>query len=161
MRFGPVPVEEAVGAISAHTIRAGQVVLKKGSVISGKIAASLRQAGVETVAAARLDPGDVGEDEAALQVAEALAGENVVVERPSTGRSNLYARRAGVLVASKALGVWCTTPMVDVGRSLVARSGDARRDRRPEPGHPVEHRAADPGFGGRGRQSPGAKRTTD
>ena len=103
MRFGPVPVEEAVGAISAHTIRAGQVVLKKGSVISGKIAASLKQAGVETVAAARLDPGDVGEDEAALQVDEALAGENVVVERPSTGRSNLYARRAGVLVASKAL----------------------------------------------------------
>src|SRR5215211_3039696 len=46
---------------------------------------------------------DRGEDEAALQVAEALAGENVVVERPSTGRSNLYAKRAGVLVASKAL----------------------------------------------------------
>jgi molybdenum cofactor cytidylyltransferase len=103
MRFGPVPVEEAVGAISAHTIRAGEVVLKKGSVISGEIAAHIKQAGIQTVVAARLDPGDVGEDEAARQVAEALAGENVVVEHPFTGRSNLYAKRAGVLVVSKGI----------------------------------------------------------
>ena len=103
MRFGPVPVEEAVGAISALTIRAGEVVLKKGSVISGEIAGRIKQAGIQTVVAARLDPADVGEDEAALQVAEALAGENVVVERPFTGRSNLYATCAGVLVVSKGL----------------------------------------------------------
>jgi len=103
MRFGPVPVEEAAGAISAHTIRAGEVVLKKGSVISGKVAASLRQAGIQTVVTARLDPGDTGEDEAALQVAEALASENVLVERPFTGRCNLFARHAGVLVVSKGL----------------------------------------------------------
>ena len=36
-------------------------------------------------------------------------------------------------------GVWCTNPMVDVGRSLDALSGDALRHRHPEPGHPVEH----------------------
>src|SRR5215212_8848592 len=51
--------------------------------------------------------------------------------------------------------------MMDVGRSLDALSGDALRHRHPEPGHPVEHRAADPGFGLLGRQSPGAKTTTD
>src|SRR5829696_2413691 len=51
----------------------------------------------------------------------------------------------------------------DGGRGLVleARSGDALRHRHPEPGHPVEHRATDPGFGLLGRQSPGAKTTTD
>jgi hypothetical protein len=57
--------------------------------------------------------------------------------------------------------VWCTNPMVDVGRSLDALSGDALRHRHPEPGHPVEHRAADPGFGLLGRQSPGAQAATD
>src|SRR4051794_8316656 len=45
--------------------------------------------------------------------------------------------------------------------SLDALSGDALRHRHPEPGHPVQHRAADPGFGLLGRQSPGAKTTTD
>src|SRR3954449_2016247 len=45
--------------------------------------------------------------------------------------------------------------------SLEALSGDALRHRHPEPGHPVEHRAADPGFGLLGRQCPGAQATTD
>jgi molybdenum cofactor cytidylyltransferase len=103
MRFGPVPVEDAPGAISAHTIRAGEVVVKKGSIIAEETALRLKQAGIQTVIAARLDPGDVGEDEAALRLAEALAGENVAVERPFTGRSNLYAKRTGLLVVNKGI----------------------------------------------------------
>src|SRR4051812_48277560 len=46
-------------------------------------------------------------------------------------------------------------------RSLDALSGDALRQRHTEPGHPVEHRAADPGFGLLGRQCPGAQAATD
>src|SRR3954466_2129308 len=57
--------------------------------------------------------------------------------------------------------LWCTIRVVDVRRSLDALSGDALRHRHPEPGHPVEHRAADPGFGLLGRQSPGAQTPTD
>src|SRR4051794_5395065 len=58
-------------------------------------------------------------------------------------------------------GLWCVNQAVDVRRSLGTFSGDALRHRHPEPGHPVEHRAADPGFGLLGPQSPGAKTTTD
>src|SRR3954463_2543727 len=58
-------------------------------------------------------------------------------------------------------GLWCAIRVVGAERSLDALSGDALRHRHPEPGHPVEHRAADPGFGLLGRQSPGAKTTTD
>src|SRR3954462_7498024 len=57
--------------------------------------------------------------------------------------------------------LWCAIRMVGAERSLDALSGDALRHRHPEPGHPVEHRAADPGFGLLGRQSPGAQATTD
>ena len=103
MRFGPVPMEDATGAISAHTIRAGEVFVKKGSIIAEETALRLKQAGIQTIVAARLDPGDVGEDKAALRLAEALAGENVAVERPFTGRSNLYAKRAGLLVVNKGI----------------------------------------------------------
>src|SRR3954467_4575672 len=58
-------------------------------------------------------------------------------------------------------GLWCTIRVVGAERSLAALSGDALRHRHPEPGHPVEHRAADPGFGLLGRQSPGAQAATD
>src|SRR4051794_40807790 len=58
-------------------------------------------------------------------------------------------------------GLWCVDQAVDVRRSLGTFSGDALRHWHPEPGHPVEHRAADPGFGLLGRQSPGAQATTD
>ena len=52
--------------------------------------------------------------------------------------------------------LWCAIRVVGAERSLDALSGDALRHRHTEPGHPVEHRAADPGFGLLGRQRPGA-----
>ena len=98
MKFGQVPVEEAVGALAAHSVRAGETVLKKGTLVSPEIAARLKEAGVATITAVRFEPGDISEDEAAFRLARLLAGENVFVEAPFTGRSNLYAEAAGVLL---------------------------------------------------------------
>ncbi|WP_193557242.1 molybdopterin-binding protein [Microvirga pakistanensis] len=102
MKFGPVPVEEAVGALAAHGVRAGETVVKKGTLVSPDIAQRLKQAGVETIIAARFEPGDVPENEAAVRLARALAGDNVMVEAPFTGRSNLHAETAGVLLIDVA-----------------------------------------------------------
>ena len=44
---------------------------------------------------ARLEPGDVSEDEAAAEIAAAVAGEGVHVDRAFTGRANLFAEAAG------------------------------------------------------------------
>ncbi|HEV2559777.1 MAG TPA: molybdopterin-binding protein [Microvirga sp.] len=101
MKFGPIPVAEAVGAIAAHTVRAGDVVLKKGSVISAEVAGRLERAGIGSLTAVQLESGDVGEDEAARRLAEALAGAGVQVERPFTGRCNLFALNAGILLVDK------------------------------------------------------------
>ena len=103
MKFGPVPVEEAVGAIAAHSVRSGEAVVRKGSTLREEDARRLRAAGIDSVVAVRLDPGDVGEDAAALRLAEALAGEHAAVERPFTGRSNLFATRAGILMVDRAV----------------------------------------------------------
>ncbi|KAA2244168.1 molybdopterin-binding protein [Salinarimonas soli] len=102
MIFGEVPVEEAVGAIAAHTVRAGGIIVKKGSPITPEAAAGLRAAGIERVVAARLESGDVAEDKAALRLSHAVAGTGVTVERPFTGRSNLFALTPGVLVVDRA-----------------------------------------------------------
>src|SRR5919107_6125099 len=62
---------------------------------------------------------------------------------------------------SRVAWLWCAIRVMGAERSLDALSGDALRQRHTEPGHPVEHRAADPGFGLLGRQCPGAQAATD
>ena len=101
MKFGYVPLSEAVGAISAHAVRAGEVVLRKGSRVTPEIAERLRGAGVAGLVAARLDAGDVHEDEAAAALAAKLAGLHIRIDPPFTGRSNLFAEEAGVLLVER------------------------------------------------------------
>ncbi len=45
MRFGPLPLAEAEGAILAHSVDAGGVVLKKGTVLDAGALAALAAAG--------------------------------------------------------------------------------------------------------------------
>jgi molybdenum cofactor cytidylyltransferase len=101
MKFGPVPPKEAVGATAVHSIRQGSLVLKKGTVIGAAEAAALEAAGVAKIVVARIEPGDVGEDAAAAEIARAIAGAGTRVDRAFTGRCNLFADTAGVLVVGK------------------------------------------------------------
>lgn len=102
MNFGRVAVGAAAGAILAHTVRGKDVTIRKGTVLDGDAIARLSAAGVSDVVVARLDAGDVHEDEAARRLADAVAGAGVRVEPAFTGRSNLYAETAGVLVVDRA-----------------------------------------------------------
>jgi len=101
MRFGPVPIADAEGAILAHSQRAGRRMVKKGTVLTAEIVADLRAADVRQVIAARLGPDDVHEDAAAAVLAEAVAGVNIRADRAFTGRVNLFSEAAGVLEADR------------------------------------------------------------
>ncbi|MFQ5955711.1 MAG: NTP transferase domain-containing protein, partial [Kiloniellales bacterium] len=102
MIFGETPLEAAEGAILAHSLRLKDRALKKGRVLSADDVAALRAAELSTVVAARLEPGDVAEDEAATRVAAAIAGENLTQSAAFTGRCNLFSRIHGVLVVERA-----------------------------------------------------------
>ena len=102
MKFGAVPVREALGATAVHSIRQGELVLKKGTLIRAEEIAALEAAGVKEIVVARLEPGDVSEDQAAADIAAALGGDGVRIDRAFTGRCNLFADRAGVLVVDRA-----------------------------------------------------------
>lgn len=102
MKFGPAAPADAIGGVTVHTLRKGLLVLKKGTTIGAAEAEALTRAGVESVVVVRLEAGDVSEDAAAASIAEAVAGEGVHVERAFTGRANLFAARAGVLVVDRA-----------------------------------------------------------
>jgi molybdenum cofactor cytidylyltransferase len=107
LKFGSVPVAEAFGAIVAHAVRRDGLVLKKGQVVTAEHQAALKAAGIAEIIAARLDPGDVGEDDAARRLAKRLAGPNLRAEGAFTGRVNLFAERAGLVIvdAGKIGGV--------------------------------------------------------
>ncbi len=102
MKFGPVPVDEAEGAVLAHSLRLAGLTLKKGRVLSAEDVAALSAEGLERVVVARFEPGDIDEDTAADAVAAAVAGENLTLAPPFTGRVNLTADRRGLLVVDTA-----------------------------------------------------------
>jgi molybdenum cofactor cytidylyltransferase len=102
MKFGAVPPREAEGAIAVHSIRKAGFTLKKGTLIGKAEVAALEDARISEIVVARLEPGDIGEDVAAAEIAAAVAGDGVHVDRAFTGRANLFAREAGVLVVDKA-----------------------------------------------------------
>jgi molybdenum cofactor cytidylyltransferase len=101
MKFGAVAPKDALGATAVHTIRQGALVLKKGTLIGPAEVVALQTAGIKDIVVARLEPGDVSEDVAAAEIAKAVAGEGVHIDRAFTGRANLFAQTAGVLVVDK------------------------------------------------------------
>jgi molybdenum cofactor cytidylyltransferase len=104
VRFGTVAVGDCAGWILAHGVKRHSLAFVKGRVLSEADAAALAGAGIETVTAARLDPDDLGEDEAATRVAQALAGSGatLTVAAAFTGRVNLFAAGPGLFQVDRA-----------------------------------------------------------
>lgn len=100
MKFGPVPLAQATGAILAHSVDLGGKRLRKGVTLDAGHVAALAAAGHERVIVARLDPGDVHEDAAAAALAAALVPDpdaaGLRLTAPFTGRVNLIAEGPGV-----------------------------------------------------------------
>ncbi len=101
MRFARFALDEAEGAVLAHSIGTPERTLKKGSLLSADDVAVLRAAGFEAVTAARLEAGDVGENAAALAIARAARGPGLGLGKAVTGRCNLYAERRGLAVIDR------------------------------------------------------------
>ena len=97
MKFGRIGLADADGVVLAHTQRLPGLVLKKGSVLDARALDALRAAGIDSVIAARLEPGDVAEDAAAGRLADAMLSPGLVRTGAGTGRVNLAAERPGLL----------------------------------------------------------------
>jgi len=101
MIFADLPVLEAEGALLVHSIRVGKLAFRKGRTLSADDVRALADAGRATATVARLDRDDIGEDIAATRIAQALAGPNVTLATAFTGRCNVLATAAGVLVVDR------------------------------------------------------------
>ncbi len=114
MKFGEVPISEAEGGILAHRVSN----LGKGKVITADDVTLLDEQGIETVVVAQLEEGDLGEDEAAQLLAEALVGNTsgLRLTKASTGRVNVVADVPGLAAVSADVinAVNAVDPMVTV-----------------------------------------------
>ncbi len=97
MIFGALPLNDCHGAILAHTVRVGDQLFKKGRHLSAADLDLLAANGHQSAVVARLEPGDIDEDQAALILAQAVAGTGIRVDPPFTGRANLFAETDGLL----------------------------------------------------------------
>jgi molybdenum cofactor cytidylyltransferase len=96
MHFDRFHCDAAEGVILAHTIRTPRETFKKGRMLSASDLSELRKNGIEEVAGVRLEADDVDENQAALELAQALAGPQLEFGKPVAGRCNLYAKLDGL-----------------------------------------------------------------
>ena len=101
MKFGRFPLGECTGAILAHTLRAGKLVIRKGTVLSDDDLRRIADEGVTSLIVAIAGAGDVNEDVAAARIAAALQMRGAGTADAGTGRVNFYASHSGVLRVSK------------------------------------------------------------
>jgi molybdenum cofactor cytidylyltransferase len=101
MRFGTVPVRQAQGGLLAYTLRLPGGALKKGHALGPEDVGAIEAAGLSEVTVALLEPGDVGENEAAGRLAEALVSDpeaaGLRLDPAFTGRVNIRATGPGVV----------------------------------------------------------------
>lgn len=102
MKFGRLPLTEAKGAFLAHSLRTDGFVFKKGRVLDANDIEALLKQGIGEVIVAKLDPGDIAEDDAAARIATAVSGGGIEARAPFTGRVNLFAVKPGLLLVDQA-----------------------------------------------------------
>ena len=94
MKFGPLPLADALGHVLAHSMQAQSGRIAKGTVLTAPHLADLAGAGHSTVTVAQLTSTDVPEDAAAQRLAAALCAAPDLGLRASgagAGRVNLIA----------------------------------------------------------------------
>lgn len=103
MKFGPVPLDDAAGAMLAHATSAGGRRFRKAHRLTAEDIAFLKAAGVTEVVAAVLFGDDLDEDAAATRLAEAMRFSGIIAKPAATGRVNLHAVHAGLFVVDREL----------------------------------------------------------
>ena len=98
MKFSEYHLDDALGAILAHSLRLPNKSLKKGTVLTDSDLSFLKEYGYEKIVCAKLEEGDLNEDVAAAELATLIAGANLVKGNAFTGRCNLFSETSGLVV---------------------------------------------------------------
>ncbi len=118
MKFGPVSLIDAEGATLAHSVALTSGRLRKGRVLTARDIDALRRDDIQQVIVARLEPGEIDENNAAARLAQAIMREGAGLEiaEAFTGRANLVATGPGVVALDPAAlnAVNAVDPMITI-----------------------------------------------
>ncbi|TJU94057.1 MAG: 4-diphosphocytidyl-2C-methyl-D-erythritol kinase, partial [Mesorhizobium sp.] len=103
MKFGPIPIDAAEGAVLAHATTAGERRFRKAHRLTAEDISMLKGAGISQVVAAVLAPDDLGEDAAAQRIAECMTFSGIEARPAATGRVNLHAKAAGIFTVNASM----------------------------------------------------------
>lgn len=98
-----IKVEDAVGSVLAHDLTKivpGEfkgAAFKKGHIIKQEDIIELKSMGKNHIHVLELGEGEIHEDDAAIRIAKAVAGEGFILEGPSEGKVNIKATERGLL----------------------------------------------------------------
>lgn len=107
MYFGPVPVDQALGGILAHSVTDGRTSIRKGTVLAERHIEMLVAANIREVTIARPGVGDILEDVAAGNLAQVLfdphSDTGLTISTPFTGRANILSAMPGLFRAEASV----------------------------------------------------------
>lgn len=98
-----IPVEDSLGMLLAHDMteiipgKHKKAVFKKGHKIEQEDIARLLTMGKEHIGIIEYKEGDIHENEAAIRMAKAAAGQGITLTEPAEGKVNLIAGNSGLL----------------------------------------------------------------
>ncbi|MBU2702352.1 molybdenum cofactor synthesis domain-containing protein [Sporomusaceae bacterium BoRhaA] len=106
MTLRKVYTEDSVGMVLGHDLAKnmpgyGGQLFKKGHVICAEDIPYLKNIGIDQIFLIDLLPGQVHENDAIARIAQAVAGENVMMTEPSEGRINIQAQVDGLLKVNR------------------------------------------------------------
>src|SRR6202163_4204087 len=115
MRAQTIDVKEATGRVLCCTVfrAGGKKLLAKGHVISEEDAQMLKTEGMSEVWVTELEEGEVGEDEAVMQVASEIGCGSLEIRLAAGGRANLFTTEPCCLLVDDELlkQINCTASM--------------------------------------------------
>ncbi len=104
MDLRSIPIEEAIGHALAHDLTKIDAEkgtkgarFRRGHILQPEDLPVLREMGRRNLSIINLDPDEVHEDEAALSLAQALAGEGFEISGPEEGRCRLVSTGRGIV----------------------------------------------------------------
>ena len=105
MRAQTIDVKQAPGRILCSTIfqAGGKKLLAKGHVISDEDAKMLETEGMNQVWVTELEEGEIGEDDAVMQVASEIGCGSIEIRLAAGGRANLFATEACCMLVDDEL----------------------------------------------------------
>ena len=125
MKFEYLKPMDAEGWRLAHSVVVNGFKMTKGAIVSREHIEAMISGAIEAIQVYQLDPDDIGEDQAAQEIAHQISGDNIIARPAIKGRVDLVAEQSGLLSISDTFS---TINKLHEGITVATRANQSRVD---------------------------------